>query len=109
MLIILSLFAIFVITTFLPKYIIDHKAYADGLSVENLPPTTIGNRQLNLYVKVNPPILTTAASHSPYMQFIIEESVVTISGTINSPFYNSIRVCKILRIFVRQPAHFFDF
>jgi hypothetical protein len=57
MLIILSLFAIFVITTFLPKYIIDHKAYADGLSVENLPATTVGNRQLSLYLKVNPPIL----------------------------------------------------
>jgi hypothetical protein len=40
-LIILSFFAIFVITTFLPKYIIDHIAYADGLSVENLPATTI--------------------------------------------------------------------
>ena len=45
MLIVLSLFAIFVITTFLlPKYIINHKAYADGLSVENLPATTVGNR-----------------------------------------------------------------
>jgi len=38
-------------------YIIDHKAYADGLSVENLPATTVGNRQLSLYLKVNPPIL----------------------------------------------------
>src|SRR5215469_8277739 len=70
MLIVLSLFAIFVITTFLlPKYIINHKAFADGLSVENLPATTVGNRQLSLYLKVNPPILTSAASHSAYMQF----------------------------------------
>jgi hypothetical protein len=45
------------------------KAYADGLSVENLPPASVGNRQLSLYLKVNPPILTTAASHSAYMQF----------------------------------------
>jgi hypothetical protein len=32
----------------------------DGLSVENLPPASVGNRQLSLYLKVNPPILTTA-------------------------------------------------
>jgi hypothetical protein len=68
-LIILSFFAIFATITLLPQYIIDHKAYADGLSVENLPATTVGNRQLSLYVKVNPPILTTAVSHSAYMQF----------------------------------------
>ena len=37
-LIILLLFAIFIITSFLPHYMINHKAYADGLSVENLPP-----------------------------------------------------------------------
>jgi hypothetical protein len=68
LLIILSLFVFFVTTTFL-QYIIGQKAHADGLNVENLPPTTVGNRQLSLYVKVNPPILTTAASHSAYMQF----------------------------------------
>jgi hypothetical protein len=45
------------------------KAYADGLSVENLPPASVGNRQLSLYLRVNPPILTTASSHSAYMQF----------------------------------------
>jgi hypothetical protein len=67
--IILSLFVFFATTTFLPQYIIGQKAYADGVSVENLPPTIVGNRQLSLYVKVNPPILTTAASHSAYMQF----------------------------------------
>ena len=67
--IIFSLFVFFATTTFLPQYIIGQKAYADGVSVENLPPTTVGNRQLSLYVKVNPPILTTAASHSAYMQF----------------------------------------
>ncbi|MFZ0221486.1 MAG: hypothetical protein WAM42_07310, partial [Candidatus Nitrosopolaris sp.] len=68
-LIILSLFAIFTITSFLPHYMINHKAYADGLSVENLPPVSVGDRQLSLYLKVNPPILTTAASHGAYMQF----------------------------------------
>ena len=68
-LIIVLLFATFTTRSFLPQYIINQKAYADGLSVENLLPASVGNRQLSLYLKVNPPILTTAATHSAYMQF----------------------------------------
>ncbi|MGC1927910.1 MAG: hypothetical protein WA667_02970, partial [Candidatus Nitrosopolaris sp.] len=68
-LIIILSFATFTTTTFLPQYIINHKAYADGLSVENLPPASVGNRQMSLYVKVNPPILTTSGAHNTYMQF----------------------------------------
>ncbi|MGB6531443.1 MAG: hypothetical protein WBF33_25325 [Candidatus Nitrosopolaris sp.] len=52
----------------IPQYV-NQKANADGLTQENLPPASVGNRQLSLYLKVNPPILTTAASHSAYMQF----------------------------------------
>jgi len=52
-----------------PQYVLNHKAYADGLSQENLPPATIGNRQASLYLKVNPPVLTTAAAQNAYMQF----------------------------------------
>ncbi len=48
---------------------INQKAYADGLSQENLPPATVGNRQASLYVKVNPPVLTTAIAQNAYMQF----------------------------------------
>jgi hypothetical protein len=67
-LIIVLLFATFTTTSCL-QHIINQKACADGLSVENLLPASIGNRQLSLYLKVNPPILTTAAAHSAYMQF----------------------------------------
>jgi hypothetical protein len=51
------------------SYLLTQKAYADGLSVENLPPASVGNRQLSLYLKVNPPILTTTNGKSAYMQF----------------------------------------
>jgi hypothetical protein len=68
-LIIVLLFATFTTTSFLLQYIINQKACADGLSVENLLPASVGSRQLSLYLKVNPPILTTAAGHSAYMQF----------------------------------------
>ena len=41
------------------QYVLNQKAYADGLTQENLPPATVGNRKASLFVKVNPPILTT--------------------------------------------------
>src|SRR5215472_14197467 len=47
----------------------NQKIYADGLTSENLPPVSIGNRQISLYLKVNPPILTPAAAHNAFMQF----------------------------------------
>ena len=45
------------------------KAYADGLTQENLPPASVGNRQASLFVKINPPILTTDSKGNAYMQF----------------------------------------
>jgi hypothetical protein len=53
----------------LPRYTLYQKAYADGLTQENLPPATVGNRQASLFVKVNPPILTTDNRQNAYMQF----------------------------------------
>ncbi|HET7389309.1 MAG TPA: hypothetical protein VFJ51_00700 [Nitrososphaeraceae archaeon] len=63
-------FVIFVL--FLPpsiQYYFYQKAYADGLTQENLPPASVGNRQASLFVKVNPPILTTDNRQNAYMQF----------------------------------------
>jgi len=50
-------------------YFFNQKAYAHGLSQENLPPISVGNRQMSLYLKVNPLILTPASAHNAYMQF----------------------------------------
>jgi hypothetical protein len=47
----------------------NQKTYADGLTSENLPPVSMGNRQISLYLKVNPPILIPAAAHNAFMQF----------------------------------------
>ena len=52
----------------IPNYT-NQKAYADGLTQENLPPASVGNRKASLFVKVNPPILTTDNRQSAYMQF----------------------------------------
>ena len=64
-----SFIALFMLITPVEYCFLNQKAYADGLSVENLPPASVGNRQLSLYLKVNPPILTTSGAHGAYMQF----------------------------------------
>src|SRR5919198_1276852 len=44
------------------------KAFADGFTQENLPPATLAGRSAQLFVKVNPPILTSASKQDTYMQ-----------------------------------------
>jgi hypothetical protein len=48
---------------------LSQKAFADGLTQENLPPATFGNKQAALFVKINPPILTTESKQDAYLQF----------------------------------------
>ena len=71
--ILLCYFAIFLIFQLLLSstryYNIFQKVYADGLTQENLPPASVGNRKASLFVKVNPPILTTDNRQDAYMQF----------------------------------------
>jgi hypothetical protein len=50
-------------------YVVNQKAYSDGLTQENLPPASVRNRKASLFVKVNPPILTTDNRQDAYMQF----------------------------------------
>src|SRR5918912_3669768 len=62
------LFASFV-SYIVPIHVFNQKAYADGLTQENLPPASVGNRKASLFVKVNPPILTSDNRQDAYMQF----------------------------------------
>src|SRR3954470_3634855 len=50
-------------------FFLNQKVYADGLTQENLPPATVGNRKASLFVKVSPPILTTDTKGNAFMQF----------------------------------------
>jgi len=45
------------------------KAFADGLTQENLPPASLGDREGSLFVKISPPIYTTQTEGNAYMQF----------------------------------------
>jgi hypothetical protein len=44
-------------------------AFADGLTQENLPPASLGDREGSLFVKISPPIYTTQSKGDAYMQF----------------------------------------
>jgi hypothetical protein len=48
---------------------ISQRAYGDGLTAENLPPATVGDRQASLFVKISPPILTTESKGNAFLQF----------------------------------------
>src|SRR5436309_9387466 len=64
----LILFVVFISLS--AQYYFYQKAYADGLTQENLPPATVGNRQASLFVRVSPPILvsTSTTKQDTFMQ-----------------------------------------
>jgi hypothetical protein len=37
---------------------VPENVFSDGLFEEKLPPASLGNRQLSLFTKINPPLLT---------------------------------------------------
>ncbi len=43
-------------------------AYGDGLTQENLPPASIGDRQASLFIKISPPILTSETVQDTFLQ-----------------------------------------
>lgn len=42
--------------------------YGDGLTQENLPPASVGNRQASLFIKISPPILTSENIQDTFLQ-----------------------------------------
>jgi hypothetical protein len=77
---------VFVAVLVLPAVLASQKAFADGLTQENLPPTTFGNRQAALFVKINPPILTSESQQDAYLQFRLFD--VKTNATIKFPTLN---------------------
>ena len=43
-------------------------AFGDGLTQENLPPASVGNRQASLFIKISPPILTKDTVGDTFIQ-----------------------------------------
>jgi len=44
-------------------------AHGDGFYQENLPPASVGNRAISLFIKINPPILTSDTVQDRYLLF----------------------------------------
>jgi hypothetical protein len=60
---------IFVLMLFAFENAFMQQALGDGLTQENLPPASLGNREGSLFVKISPPIYTTATGGNAYLQF----------------------------------------
>ncbi|MGI0041403.1 MAG: peptidase, partial [Nitrosopumilaceae archaeon] len=45
-----------------------HEAYGDGLTMENLPPASVGNRQASLFIQVSPSILTSDTAQDTFLK-----------------------------------------
>ena len=45
-----------------------HEAHGDGLTMENLPPASVGNRQASLFIQVSPPILTSDTAQDTFLK-----------------------------------------
>ena len=49
--------------------IIPHKIYGDGFTQEILPAASIGNRTVSVFIKINPPIMTSESNQDRYLSF----------------------------------------
>ena len=45
------------------------KAHGDGFTQETLPAATVGNRAVSVFIKINPPILTSESNQDRYLSF----------------------------------------
>ena len=44
-------------------------AYGDGFTQEIMPPATVGDKKVTLFIKINPPIVTSASNQDRYLYF----------------------------------------
>jgi len=55
-----SLFAFLIFSVMVSS--IPYRAFGDGFTQENLPPASVGNRNVQLFIKLSPPIITSDTS-----------------------------------------------
>jgi hypothetical protein len=83
----LKIFIVFL--SFVSLYIftpVPRTAFSDGLFEEKLPPASLGNRQLSLFTKINPPLLTPETENqTKYLQ--LELSDADSNKTIPHVYY----------------------
>ncbi|MGH9983846.1 MAG: hypothetical protein ACRD8W_07815 [Nitrososphaeraceae archaeon] len=85
--------------------------YADGLTQENLPPASLGDREGSLFVKISPPIYTTETKGNAFMQFRLFDAktnetieFVTYDITVTKGINPSPDEEPLLRDFFQSPS-----
>ena len=63
----LTIFGFFIFLVLITSTLVQ-SAHSDGLFEENLPPATVGDRNLSLYTKISPPILTPESKENSFLQ-----------------------------------------
>jgi hypothetical protein len=63
----LSLFSFLVLSIVFSS--LPYRAFGDGFSQENLPPASVGNRQVQLFIKLLPPIIYSNSGQQPALFF----------------------------------------
>ncbi len=77
-------------------------AYGDGLTQENLPPASFGDRQAALFIKISPPILTKETIGDTYVQLRLFDAKTNESVPHTSYF---ISVWKDDKLLLRNLFH----
>jgi predicted secreted protein with PEFG-CTERM motif len=47
--------------------LIPHQVYGDGFAMENLPPATVGDKKVSLFIQLNPTVITTNTDQQRYL------------------------------------------
>ncbi len=92
-------------------YFLFQNVYADGLTQENLPPASLGDREASLFVKISPPIYTTETKGNAFMQFRLFDAktnetieFVTYDITVTKGANPSPDTEPLLRDFFQSPS-----
>jgi hypothetical protein len=70
--------------------------YGDGLTQENLPPASFGDRQAALFIKISPPILTKDTVGDTYVQFRLYDAKTNQAVPHTSYFVSAWKDDKLL-------------
>jgi len=63
----ISLFSFLILSIIFSS--LPYRAFGDGFTMENLPPATVGNRQVQLFIKLLPPIIYSNSNQQPTLFF----------------------------------------
>ena len=72
-----TLASIFAVLLLSQVFSVSFNAYGDGLTQENLPPASFGDRQAALFIKISPPILTKETVGDTYVQLRLFDAKTT--------------------------------